>query len=131
MMNRSVKTAVQMVVALSAAALIGVGCPVDTDEEVREACDRALDFLNECTDGGGGILNFVSCATVTNTVICRNTPDQVVGEFTDGGGNAISDDHCLPVPSLTPPPGDIDDDGDVDLEDYEMFLLQFTGPAPQ
>ncbi len=83
---------------------------------------------NTASCDGGGVFNTTSSnPTVNQSVICRNTPDQVFGAFTDGGGNAISDDHCVPLPSEAPP-GNLDGDGDVDLIDFGILQSLLTGP---
>jgi hypothetical protein len=42
-------------------------------------------------DDGGGIYNLDSIANLQDTVVCGNTPDQISGEWTDNGGNFVSD----------------------------------------
>ena len=49
---------------------------------------------NTATLNGGGMANFSSSPTVTNTGFCGNTPDQIAGTFTDGGGNSML--YCPP-----------------------------------
>jgi predicted outer membrane repeat protein len=83
---------------------------------------------NTASTRGGGVYSEGGSPTLTQSAICRNTPDQILGGFGDGGGNAISDDHCVPVPPVASAPGDFDGDGDVDLIDFGLFQMRFTGP---
>ena len=52
--------------------------------------------LNNCTFesntanyDGGGMYNYDSSPTLTDTTVCGNTPDQIYGEWTDGGGTCV------------------------------------------
>ena len=84
---------------------------------------------------GGGMSNTNSSSpTVTTSVFCRNTglgglPDQISGGYTDGGGNAISDDHCVPVPPANTESdcerADLNGDGLVDPLDSGFVLARF------
>jgi hypothetical protein len=40
---------------------------------------------------GGGIHNMGGVLTLTDTTVCGNTPDQIYGAWTDGGGNYVAD----------------------------------------
>jgi hypothetical protein len=42
-------------------------------------------------DSSGGGIYVYSNTTVTDTTVCGNTPDQIYGPYTDGGGNYVSD----------------------------------------
>ena len=51
--------------------------------------------MNTATFGaGGGRFNSASNPTVTDPGFCDNTPDQISGAFTDGGGNSLL--YCPP-----------------------------------
>ncbi len=64
-----------------------------------------------------------------NTVFCLNTPDDIYGDYVDGGGNKLAVPFCPPpVPRPDPVPGDLDGDGDVDLDDFGRLQKAFTGP---
>ena len=86
-------------------------------------------FSGNSATEGGGVFNDTINTTMMNSVICRNTPDQLVGTFNDRGGMAISDDHCVPLP-----PGDTESDcdaadtngdGAVDPLDVGFVLARF------
>jgi len=74
---------------------------------------------------GGGIRNRGGSPTVTNTGFCDNTPDQISGIYTDGGGNSLL--YC--PPPLRSCPADIDNDGMVGITDFLLLLSQW-GPCP-
>ncbi len=81
---------------------------------------------NTASSGGGGMLNIFSSPTVTNCQICANTPDQIIGSFTDGGGNFVG----LYCPPPTPEcPGDLDGNDNVGVSDL-LALLANWGPCP-
>jgi len=72
---------------------------------------------------GGGMYNSWDLnPTVNDTVFCMNSPDQIYGLCTDGGGNVINADYC-PPPKPTEPQygGDVDGDGDVDMRDFALM----------
>ena len=46
--------------------------------------------------GGGIFVETSNLQVLENTSVCNNTPEQIVGTYTDNGGNYISDDECLP-----------------------------------
>jgi len=67
-------------------------------------------FISEniCLSSGGGVrIGGYFDLTLVNTIICGNTPDQIIGGYTDGGGNIIAD-VC---------PSDSDNDGIPDTLD--------------
>ena len=87
--------------------------------------------------------------TLTNTTVCGNTPDQIYGDYTDGGGNTIADvcpwdcpadvneDGVVDVTDIlalvgawgsSGPLGDINDDGTVNVVDLIMMLKSW-GPC--
>ncbi|MCZ6835645.1 MAG: hypothetical protein O7G85_07710, partial [Planctomycetota bacterium] len=89
---------------------------------------------NTAANVGGGIYNtFGGNPTVTNTGFCFNTPDQIDGAYTDGGGNALQ--YCgPPIPAPNPCPADTTGpsgvpDGIVDVEDL-LLLLGAWGACP-
>lgn len=77
---------------------------------------------NASDDTGGGISsnhNFPGSPVISDSVLCANTPNQIYWSYTDNGGNIINDNYCPP-----PKPkydGDVDDDGDVDFDDFSIF----------
>ncbi len=87
-------------------------------------------FSSNTAVAGGGIFNTdPSSPTVTNTVFCNNTPDQIFGVYTDGGGNVFST-YC-PPPIPVPPscPADISSDTNVNVTDL-LDLLAAWGACP-
>ncbi len=80
--------------------------------------------------GGGGMLNLGnSSPTVSNTGFCDNTPDQIDGTFTDGGGNSLL--YCPPpIPHPDPCPTDINGDGVTNVLDLIDLLLAFGAACP-
>ena len=78
---------------------------------------------------GGGMWNDNSSPTVSNTGFCDNTPDQINGGFTDGGGNSLL--YCAPpIPKPNPCPTDINDDGVTNVLDLIDVLLAFGQACP-
>jgi hypothetical protein len=72
--------------------------------------------------------NSGSSATLTATGFCGNTPDEVSGSYTDGGGNSLL--YCppqIPVPDTCP--ADIDNDGTVGINDF-LDVLAAWGSCP-
>jgi len=70
-----------------------------------------------------------SSPAVTNTGFCDNTPDQIDGPFTDGGGNSL--DYCPPpLPKPDPCPTDINGDGVTNVLDLIQLLLSFGAVCP-
>jgi len=86
---------------------------------------------NTATNLGGGMFNVVTAnATVTNTGFCDNTPDQILGAFTDGGGNSLL--YCPPPPPKKPDPcpTDIKGNGVTNVLDLIDLLLAFGQACP-
>lgn len=69
---------------------------------------------NEAGDVGGGIFvaNTNGALTLVGSTVCENAPDQIIGQFTDLGGNAPC--SC---------PGDFDGDGFVGGSDLGSWLV--------
>ena len=97
-------------------------------------------FINNSTTAniGGGIYNQTSTPTISNSILCGNTPNQIFGSYTDGSGNCFSDicdsdgdetldcnDNCPNDPNKTEPGDcgcgtpetDTDEDGIADCND--------------
>jgi hypothetical protein len=74
---------------------------------------------NIATKYGGGINNYnsESSLTLTDTTVCGNTPDQVYGDWNNGGGNTIADE-CPECP-------DINGDGYVNVSDLLVVIDQW------
>ena len=92
--------------------------------------------VNNCTFSGntagtfgGGMFNNGSSPRGTNTGFCDNTPDQIFGTVTDGGGNSLL--YCPPpIPKPDPCPTDTNDDGVTNVLDLIDLLLQFGQTCP-
>ena len=56
------------------------------------------------------MFNDNSNPSLTDTVVCGNTPDQIYGGWTDNGGNTVADECPLDCP-------DINGDGYVNVTD--------------
>lgn len=72
-------------------------------------------------DGGGLWTNSFSGPTLTDTVVCENNPNQIVGDWTDDGGNFVSGNcsvNCYAV--------DFNSDGFVNSLDL-AYLLSLWG----
>ena len=77
---------------------------------------------NTADDLGGGIHcqdKYKNNPTIANTTICGNSPDQVYGEYVDGGGNEINDNCIIDCPA------DINGDGYVDVSDLLNIIDQW------
>ena len=101
-------------------------------------------FENNIANGnGGGMLSIInSNPTLTDTTVCGNTPDQIVGDWTDNGGNWVADEcppNCPDINGdgivnvsdllaiidqwgLTNSPADVNDDGIVDVSDLLIVV---------
>ena len=64
---------------------IGGGISATGGEPVVEGCA----IMNNAANSGGGIYS-ISELTVTDTILCGNTPDQLNGQWADGGGTCLA-----------------------------------------
>ena len=73
--------------------------------------------------GFGGLRSSNAQLSLTDTTVCGNsTPGQIIGAWTDNGGNTVIDkcpEEC---------PGDFNDDGSVDGGDLGFLLAAWGGP---
>ena len=69
--------------------------------------------MNSAGNDGGGIFSESGGMTITNTIVCGNNPNQVVGAYTDGGGNNI----CETTVTWT-----VDDDGKADFDNIQAAV---------
>ena len=70
----------------------GMSC-VNNSNPLLDGC---LLKENEASSSGGGMFIVDSSSpTLMDTILCSNTPDQVVGTFIDAGGNCIANDCYL------------------------------------
>lgn len=75
---------------------------------------------NTVTEVGGGILNSPgSNTTIIDTLACGNTPDQIYGDYKDGGENTIVDECPAGCP-------DVNGDGNVDVADL-LLVIAYWG----
>ena len=83
---------------------------------------------NAARNVGGGLYNddYSGSITLSSAIICGNTPDQILGGYTDRGENCVGqrcdecalDDKC---------PADLNDDGLVDGADLTIILSNWGG----
>ena len=83
---------------------------------------------NLASEDGGGIFNDdTSSPTLNSSILCGNSPDQVVGAYTDLGDNCITesceqtDENGIPN-DCESCPGDVTGDGQVDGADLATIL---------
>jgi hypothetical protein len=82
-------------------------------------------FTGNTANNGGGMYNSSrSNTTLTDTTVCGNTPDQIYGGYTDGGGNTIAD--VCPIDC----PADVNQDGVVDLNDILALVGAWGSSGP-
>ena len=81
-------------------------------------------FTGNAAKYGGGMFSSLSTPSITSTLICGNTIDQISGKYTDGGGNTIVEDCPVECP-------DINGDGYVDVGDLLAVIdLWGTSDSP-
>jgi hypothetical protein len=100
--------------------------PVFTDCQIAFNTSMTASSSNQ---HGGGIYTVGGSGnlTVLNSLICSNSPNHQEGSgFTDGGGNTYTDNYPKQGTGLT---GDLDDDGDVDLDDFAIFAADWLKPT--
>jgi len=98
-------------------------------------------------DGGGMYNTSDSIPALVYTLVCANNPNQIVGPWTDGGGNTIVDE-CPECPDIngddivdvsdllivigywgsTDSPADVNDDGIVNVSDL-LLIISNWGPC--
>jgi hypothetical protein len=87
------------------------------------ACTIRDNVADNAPGGGGGIANVSgSQATLTDTLVCGNVPDQIFGQYVDNGGNVIADDCPADCP------WDLDGSGDVGVNDFLAMLANWGNP---
>ena len=77
--------------------------------------------------GGGMYCKNVSSATLTNSIMCSNTPQQVFGSFVDNGGNCIQE-SCVDCKS-SECPTDLNGDGFTNGADLGVFFVAWDSCA--
>ena len=77
---------------------------------------------NYAKNTGGGIQSLAGRPPIvfTDTTLCDNEPQQIVGPFVDNGGNTL----CVC-------PGDINENGSVDINDILVIVAQWNTDGPQ
>ena len=69
-------------------------------------CNNSSPTITHCTisgntayDLGGGIYHSPSSSSIlTDTIVCDNTPEQIIGSWTDNGGNTVQ--AICPIPPM-------------------------------
>jgi hypothetical protein len=122
----------------------GGGLHVENASPMIEGCT----FKNNSSAYGGGIHSFESNPALRDTIVCGNTPNQIGGNWTDGGGNTIANECPVDCPDisgdglvnvsdllividqwgLTNSPADVNTDGIVDVSDLLMVVSNW-GPC--
>ena len=77
---------------------------------------------------GGGIYTVSGSGnlTISNSFLCSNWPNHQEGAgFTDGGGNTYTNNYPQQGTGF---PGDLDNDGDVDMNDFAIFAADWLKP---
>jgi hypothetical protein len=69
-------------------------------------------------------MDSTSNPAVSNTLFCENAPDDIYGDWTDGGGNVFAEDCDEPDPCE----GDFNNDGEITIDDV-LFLIGAWGGA--
>ena len=82
---------------------------------------RTTIISNNSAGIGGGLYNTKSSPTLAETTVCGNTPEQILGGYTDNGGNCISE-FCADCDTC---PADLDQDGDVGGADLTQVLTEW------
>jgi len=94
-------------------------------------CSTSSPIITDCTitsnvasggDGGGIWCYYQSLPLISGTVLCDNSPDQILGSWSDGGANTIADE--CPVDC----DGDITGDGHVGVDDLLMVIAAWGAP---
>ena len=105
---------IECVIEENLAAQLGGGIAwTSNDEATPLLIDATQVVSNTSLKSGGGLSSAGAPASVGNSVFCDNDPDQIVGEFTDLGGNEICTETC---------PGDFNGDGTVGGSDLGVFF---------
>ena len=76
---------------------------------------------------GGGIFTYSASVSITETWICSNQPNQIYGDYTDGGGNTI-EDEC-PV-DFDCDAADFTGDGIVNINDLLTLIANWNTSSP-
>lgn len=71
-------------------------------------------FSSNSADDGGGIYTLSDSPEVAGSYFCQNAPNVIIGSYVNNGGNNL--EYCPPPKAITQ--GDVDGDGDVDLDDF-------------
>ncbi len=80
-------------------------------------------FTNNTANDGGGMYNTDSDPTLTDTTVCGNTPDQILDNWTDNGGNWVGYICPWGCPDIQGPDGV--PDGTVDVLDLLEVISQW------
>ncbi|MAI66298.1 MAG: hypothetical protein CMJ26_00300 [Phycisphaerae bacterium] len=92
----------------------GGGLYIENATPIIEGCT----FKNNSSAYGGAIHSFESNPTLRDTIVCGNTPNQIDGNWIDGGGNTIANECPVDCP-------DISGDGLVNVNDLLAIIDQW------
>ena len=101
-------------------------CEIDGNDcnknDVPDDCDVMFGTSTDC-NGDGLPDDCITCGSDDDCYDCNDATDDIC--HVEG-----TDNRCLHVPNCAGNiiPGDTDNDGDLDLEDYSIFVLCFSGP---
>ncbi len=100
---------------------------IASDPESNPGSVTRCAFEGNTAGSGGGALWFDTFldveATVTDSSFCANTPNDIVGDYTSGGGNTFS--------SSCPCLADVNHDGKVTPADFTAWVAAFNANAPE
>ncbi|HIO52722.1 MAG TPA: hypothetical protein EYN32_03645 [Phycisphaerales bacterium] len=78
----------------------------------------------QLNNGAGGIrCDYSTTTELANTIVCDNTPNQIIGSIIDSGGNTIGT-------GCSEPSSDVDGDGDVDISDLLAVIVKWGTDDP-
>jgi len=119
--NNSTPAMSNCTIVSNAAANDGGGIYCFDSDPTLSGCTIATNIADN--EGGGMYNNGPSNPALTNTEVCGNAPDQMVGTWVDNGGNTVAEE-CV---SYCP---DISGDGSVDMDDLLIMLAAWGTDDP-
>ena len=99
----------------------GGGVEVQAGSPLIDDCIVGDNMMDAGLIGGGIIFLTGTSATVSNSIICNNSPSNTLGTYTNGGGNSFP--AVCPVTQVcSSAPGDVNEDGTIDGRDIGSFI---------